>query len=254
MERIRNASKTRRVFFIAVPGRPDREHSVPRHWRYNPGSDQGIGLGTEKMSVVSYEVRPLFVEPFFRANIAGAIRPAQIEFIQRLKMVNNMENLISENLYLFEEPELKSIKDAVQEVLDIYAREVMCIPQRLYVTQSWSLTNNPNVGMHGHSHSNSVLSGSLYYCELPEPAANMIFTRHVSYQQIDLAPSRNGRNVYNTPINRVLPRQNDVILFSSRLTHMVEPNVSNQPRHAIAFNTFVKGKLGVYRDVSELEL
>jgi uncharacterized protein (TIGR02466 family) len=206
------------------------------------------------MPAISYEVRPLFVEPFFRANIAGAITPQQIEFIQKLRMVNNMENLISENLYIFEEPELKSIKDAVQEVLDIYAQEVMCISQRLYVTQSWSLTNNRNVGMHGHSHSNSVLSGSLYYCELPEPTANMIFTRHVSYQQIDLAPDRNKRNVYNTPVIGVTPKQNDVILFSSRLTHMVEPNLSNQPRHAIAFNTFVKGKLGVYRDVSELML
>src|SRR5258707_9374529 len=115
------------------------------------------------MRVISDEVHPLLVEPYLRANIAGAINPQQIEFIRNLKMVNNMENLISENLYIFEEPELKSIKDAIQEALDIYAREVMCIPQQLYVTQSWSLTCNPNVGMHGHSHSNSVLSGSLYY-------------------------------------------------------------------------------------------
>ena len=140
------------------------------------------------MPVVSHEVHPLFAEPYFRANIAGTITPKQIEFIQNLKMVNNMENLISENLYIFEEPELKSIKDTVQEVLDTYVRDVLCIPQRIYVTQSWSLTNKTNVGMHGHSHSNSILSGSLYYCELPSPPANMVFTRHVSYQQIDLPP------------------------------------------------------------------
>jgi uncharacterized protein (TIGR02466 family) len=206
------------------------------------------------MTVVSHEVHPMFAEPYFRANIAGTITPEQIAFIKGLKMVSNMENLISENLYIFEEPELKSIKDAVQEVLDIYARDVMCISQRLYVTQSWSLINNPNVGMHGHSHSNSILSGSLYYCELPSPPAGMIFTRHVTYQQIDLAPDSDRRNVYNSPITRVLPKLNDVILFSSRLTHMVEPNTSSQPRHAIAFNTFVKGKLGRYRDVSELAL
>lgn len=206
------------------------------------------------MTLVSHEVHPMFAEPYFRANISGVITAQQIAFIQGLKMVNNMENLISENLYIFEEPELRSIKDAVQEVLDIYARDVMCIPQRLYVTQSWSLTNNTNVGMHGHSHSNSILSGSLYYCEMPAPTANMVFTRHVSYQQIDLAPEPDKRNIYNSPINRLIPKQNDVILFSSRLTHMVEPNTSSQPRHSIAFNTFVKGKFGNYRDVSELVL
>jgi uncharacterized protein (TIGR02466 family) len=206
------------------------------------------------MTVVSHEVHPLFAEPFFRANIAGAITPKQIEYIKSLKMVQNMENQISENLYIFEEPELKSIKDAVQEVLDIYAREVMCIPQRLYVTQSWSLICNTNIGMHGHSHSNSVLSGSLYYCELPNPPGAMVFTRHVSYQQIDLPPDNAKRNIYNSPINRVIPKTNDVFLFSSRLTHLVEQNVSPQRRHSIAFNTFVRGKLGNYRAVTELEL
>ena len=210
--------------------------------------------GPDEMPIVSHEVYPLFVEPYFRANVAGTITPKQIAFIKNLKMVNNMENLISENLYIFEEPELRSIKDAVQDVLDIYAREVMCIPQKLYFTQSWSLTCNSQVGMHGHSHSNSVLSGSLYYCELPSPTASMIFTRHVSYQQIDLAPDASKRNIYNTPINRIIPKQDDIILFSSRLTHLVEQNASNEPRHSIAFNSFVKGKLGNYRDVSELVL
>lgn len=206
------------------------------------------------MPIVSHEVYPLFVEPYFRANIAGTITPAQIAFIKNLKMVNNMENLISENLYIFEEPELKSIKDAVQEVLDIYARDVLCIPQKLYVTQSWSLTCNSNVGMHGHSHSNSILSGSFYYCELPSPTSSMVFTRHVSYQQIDLAPDAGKRNIYNSPMNRLTPKQDDILLFSSRLTHLVEPNTSREPRHSIAFNTFVKGRLGNYRDVSELVL
>lgn len=196
------------------------------------------------MPVDSYSVNTLFVEPYFRANIASAITPAQIAFVQSLPMINNIDNLISETMQLFEEPEMKSIKDAVQDVLDIYAREVMCIPQRLYVTQSWSLMNMPNVGMHGHSHSNSVMSGSLYYCPVPQPPAKMIFTRHITYNQIDLPPEREARNVYNTPINWVTPAQNEVILFSSRLTHMVETNLSDQPRHAIAFNTFVKGKVG----------
>ena len=205
-------------------------------------------------AIVSHEVLPLFIEPFFRANIAGAIAPQQITWIKNLKMVQNVENLISENLYIFEEPEMRSIKDAVQEVLDVYARTVMCIPQRLYVTQSWSLISNSNVGMHGHSHSNSILSGSLYYCELPDPPGSMVFTRHFTYQQIDLPPDIAQLNLYNSPINRVTPKANDVFLFSSRLTHKVEPNVSPKRRYAIAFNTFVKGQLGNYRAVSDLKL
>ena len=206
------------------------------------------------MPIASQDVYPMFVEPYFRANIAGTITPQQIAFIKNLKMVNNPENMISENLYIFEEPELKSIKETVQEVLDIYARDVLCIPQKIYVTQSWSLVCMPNAGMHGHSHSNSILSGSLYYCELPDPPSSMVFTRHTSYQQIELPPEPGKRNIYNSPINRVTPRQDDILLFSSRLTHLVEQNKSGQPRHSIAFNTFVKGQLGDYRAVTELKL
>lgn len=206
------------------------------------------------MPVVSHEVHTLFAEPYFRANIAGSISPQQIAYIKSLKMVDNPENMISENLYIFEEPELKSVKDAIQELLDIYSRDVLCIPQQIYVTQSWSLICKSNMGMHGHSHSNSILSGSFYYCELPTPPAGMIFTRFDSYQQIDLPPDAQKRNIYNSPINRIVPKQNDVLLFSSRLTHMVEQNQSSQPRHSIAFNTFVKGTLGNMRAVTELKL
>ena len=206
------------------------------------------------MTSIDYEVQPLFAEPFLRADIGNAITNEQVEFIKNLKMVHNQQNLISENLYIFEEPELASIKEAVQEVLDIFAKEVMGIPQKLYVTQSWSLVNHPNVGMHGHSHSNSLISGSLYYTDLPAPVSNMIFDRHRTYQQLELTPERDKRNIFNTKMNVVTPQRNDLILFSSGLQHFVETNRSSEPRYSIAFNTFIKGKLGDYRDVSELTL
>lgn len=206
------------------------------------------------MPIAKHEVLPLFSEPIFRATLEGVISKEQVEFIKNLKMVRNQVNLISENLYIFELPELASIKKAVQEVLDLYAREVMGISQKLYVTQSWSLINPPGVGMHGHTHSNSLISGSLYYTDLPTPPSRMIFDRYSSYRQIEIWPEQGKVNIFNTTKNAVIPGRNDILLFSSHLQHMVEPNASNEPRHSIAFNTFVKGKLGDYRDVSELNL
>lgn len=206
------------------------------------------------MTIQNTDVQPLFAEPFMRADISHAITPEQVSYIKNLRMVVNRTNLISENLYIFEEPELGSIKEAVQEALDVFARDVMGISQKLYVTQSWSLINKPNVGMHGHSHSNSIVSGSLYYCDLPNPPSNMIFDRHRTYQQLELRPESDKQNIYNTPLNVVTPRAGEVILFSSGLQHFVEANQSSEPRYSIAFNTFIKGKLGDYRDVSELTL
>lgn len=202
----------------------------------------------------NHEIQALFAEPFFRANVADEITPDQIEYIKKLKMVRNQTNLISENLYIFEEPELASIKAVIQDALDYYAKEVLGIPQRLVVTQSWSLINEPGVGMHSHSHSNSVVSGSLYYCDIPQPSSKMVFERHSSYQQLQLLPEAERRNLYNTQVNVMEPKAGEVFLFSSRLQHFVEANTSNQPRYSIAFNSFVKGTLGNFRDVSELKI
>lgn len=204
------------------------------------------------MATLKYEVAPLFAEPYFRTNISDAISKDQIKFIKNLEMVSNQQNKISENLYIFNEPELASIAKAVQEALDVYAAEVMGIKQKIVPTQSWALTNEPGIGMHGHSHSNSIVSGSLYYCDLPQPVANMIFDRHRSYQQLQLDPAHDKQNIFNARMNVVTPKKGDLVLFSSGLQHFVEPNQSNQTRYSIAFNTFIRGRLGDYRDVSEL--
>jgi uncharacterized protein (TIGR02466 family) len=206
------------------------------------------------MTIINYDIQPLFATPYLRADVGHAISSEQIEFINNLKMVKNRDNYISENLYIFEEPILKSIADVVQEVLDTYASKVLGIPQKIYVTQSWSLMNQSNVGMHSHAHSNSLVSGSLYYTDLPEPVSRVIFDRHVMYQRLELAPDVDKANLYNTPTNVITPKSKEVLLFPSDINHAIEPNDSTEPRRAIAFNCFIKGKLGNYRDVSELYL
>ncbi len=206
------------------------------------------------MKNMDFKVEPLFAEPLFRTNISSAISDDQVRFIQDLKMVQNQTNLISEDLYIFNRPELASIAEAVQDALNTYAAEVIGISQSLYVTQSWSLINRPGVGMHGHTHSNSIASGSLYYTQLQSPAANMIFDRHRTYQQIQLRPESQKTNIYNAPYRVVSPAQGDLLLFASDLQHLVEPNSSNSDRHSIAFNSFVKGTLGDFRNVSQLKL
>ena len=206
------------------------------------------------MKARAFDVKPLFAEPYFKTNIADAIMPEQERFVRDLAMLDNQVNRISEELYLLARPEMESVAAAVQEALDAFASEVMGISARLEVTQSWSLTNPPGVGMHGHTHSNSLVSGSLYYTDLPDPPGNMIFERHNAYRQLEIGVNDDKQNIYNAPRNAVVPAKGDLVLFSSALQHYVETNNSGIDRHSIAFNTFVRGKIGSFRDVSELEL
>lgn len=204
------------------------------------------------MAVATFEVQPLFATPIVRADLSSAITPEQVEYVKNLKMVRNRDNLISEDLYIFRHPELKGISDAVDAALTRYARDVMGIEQDLVVTQSWALMNPPGIGMHSHSHSNSMVSGSLYYHSLPAPVSRVFFDRNAMYQRIELLPVPERRNIFNTNINVVEPREGEVLLFPSEINHMIEANGAGEPRRAIAFNAFVKGTIGDYRDVSQL--
>lgn len=212
------------------------------------------GGAAGKGNAREFTVKPLFAEPYFVTNIADAITPEQVKYLQGLTMIENQVNQISEELYLFNRPEMKSIRRAVDEALATFAGEVMGIAQKLEVTQSWTLINPPGVGMHGHTHSNSVVSGSLYYAPMPDPPGNMIFERHNHYRQLELPVAPEKTNIYNSPRNAIVPKQGDLVLFSSSLQHYVEPNQSSQDRYSIAFNSFVRGTIGSFRDVSELRL
>ena len=74
------------------------------------------------------------------------------------------------------------------------------------------------------------------------------------YQRLQMDPVKERQNLYNTPANVLVPKSKEVILFPSDINHMIEANESDQPRRAIAFNAFVTGKIGDYRDVCELYL
>ena len=118
---------------------------------------------------------------------------------------------------------------------------------KAYITQSWSLINMPGQGMHEHSHSNSIISGSYYFNDLPEPGSDMVFNRYVGNQiPIKLNLDEDKQNQYNTMDVAVRMEKHDLLMFPSDISHYVDNNMSDKPRHSIAFNAFVKGQLGEY--------
>jgi len=82
----------------------------------------------------------------------------------------------------------------------------------------------------------------------------MIFDRHRTYQQLQLTPVVDKRSLYNTQINAIEPKGGEILLFSSSLQHFVEANQSQNDRYSIAFNSFIRGQLGDFRDVSEVTI
>ena len=59
------------------------------------------------MALKNTKIDTLFAEPMFRADISDAITPEQVEHIQTLPMVENQTNLISQDKYIFQQPQTR---------------------------------------------------------------------------------------------------------------------------------------------------
>ena len=148
--------------------------------------------------MIDFNVIPLFPKAFYRSYI-DVLTEDEKQFIRDLEMKQNIFNLMSINQYILNEPPLSKLNDMIHLHINHYAREIMGIDNEIYVTQSWSLINLPGASMHPHAHSNSIISGSYYYDDLPEPGSYMVFERNPGNQSYIKFNVKNERqNEFNT--------------------------------------------------------
>ena len=99
-----------------------------------------------------------------------------------------------------------------------------------------------NINPHGgtnqaHTHSENIFSGVFFiktpkdcgHLVFPHPASN--FNYHFHWKVIE------NYNQNNSSFCKHLPQENKMVLFPSYALHYVEPNLSNEDRISIAFNT-----------------
>ena len=110
------------------------------------------------------------------------------------------------------------------------------------VTQSWLNYNLPGTSHHKHSHSNSIVSGVVYF-QTDENTGNLNLYRPGS-QSRQLHDEVTNWNSYNYEYVYFVPKVGNIFLFPSTLPHSVEENKSTISRISLSFNTFYKGTFG----------
>ena len=190
-----------------------------------------------------YDVYPLFPRPLYRSKVDVGV---DVDFILSQEMRDNNTNLMSINQNLLSETRLEKLYLEITKHLNFFLSEFLGAKNcEAYITQSWSLFNMPGHGMHEHSHSNSLISGSYYFTDMPKPDSDMVFNRYTGNQMpLKFSLDEEKINEYNTMDVSVKVEKHDVIIFPSDISHYVADNLSNSPRHSIAFNAFVRGQLG----------
>ena len=193
---------------------------------------------------------PLFSIPVFHIIDSGfRCSEKELRSIDNLSYLSSKKNtcLLTKNVNLFKLNYFSRIKNECEKNLKYYTKEVLCIKQDFYITNSWITKKSLKSGYkehHSHNHPNSIFSGVLYLkVEDGEnqklflsgkPGFLDAFDFDYYYSDFNMFNSRN----YWLPIN-----VGSCIIFPSQVTHYVEEIETEGERIVMGFNCFVKGKL-----------
>tara|TARA_R110000796_G_scaffold60057_1_gene138620 strand:- start:1975 stop:2601 length:627 start_codon:yes stop_codon:yes gene_type:complete len=201
-----------------------------------------------------WKVHGIFATPIYVSHLDRSFTKKEKQFVENSKKdaYANLGNYISKDKYVLNKPSFSNLKKDLLKQVDNYSKEVICPENKikLNITQSWLNYTTKNQYHHEHSHSNSFLSGVLYIKANPE-LDKIHFHKDVSK---GLNIKTKNFNSYNAPEWIFNTGDSMVILFPSYLVHSVKFKTEDNERISLAFNVFVKGKIGDYHSITELVL
>ncbi len=193
---------------------------------------------------------PLFSAPVYINNVVDFEKPdiRALEYTNRLPTGETFHFLTSTDKNVLERPAFEQARAIVLKELDFYTREVLAVSKEIefYITNSWVNVHGRGDQAGAHMHNNSLISGVLYLKAL-EKSGDIVFHRDV-HSLVPFPPALDldmeSFNVYNCKSWGHKPKTGDICLFPSVVSHSVDPNDSAEERVSLAFNVFVRGRIG----------
>ena len=206
------------------------------------------------MKKKEFKIEGLFPTPIYFSKLNRNFNKKELNSFKEERKQSHkiVGNLISNNKYILNKPVFSSLKKELDSKVKEYFDKILCITDDVkpYITQSWLNYTETDQYHHKHAHPNSVLSGVLYV-NTDEKYDKIKFFNE-SYKQIKLEVK--NYNIWNSDSWWFPVKTGELILFPSSLTHMVETKEGNNTRISLAFNVFVKGKIGLFHSATELIL
>lgn len=199
------------------------------------------------------QINQLFPIPVAFFNLDRKLTKKELKFVNDQPQRSNMGNTSSEDNYIVEKNELKSLKEFFTQSANHYFQEIYqpSTAVNLRVTQSWANYTNPGQYHHKHAHPNSIVSGVFYVQS--NPGKDRIYFYKSGYNQIKFKIA--NWNLFNSESWWFDAVEGQLILFPSSLEHMVQTVEDDEvTRISIAFNTFPVGILGDNLELTELML
>ena len=200
-------------------------------------------------------IHSIFPTPIYFSHLEREFTSSELKFVDEIKKNGsqiNYGNITSINNYILNEKPFFNIKKELNLRIKEYFDKIICSSNGItpYITQSWLNYTDKDQYHHKHFHPNSLVSGVLYI-NSDEKFDKIKFFKS-EYDRIVLEVKE--FNLFNSTSWFFSVKTGDIILFPSSLTHMVETKEGDNTRVSLAFNVFIKGKIGSNISLNEITL
>ena len=199
-------------------------------------------------------INGIFPTPIYISKINRKLTPEELFFIDKIKLdvFKNIGHTTSNDNYILNNKVFKNLKKDLYLRVQDYYNKIICSDNKItpYITQSWLNYTETNQYHHSHEHPNSLVSGVFYINCFEQFDKIKFFNR----QYKTIRPETKEWNIWNSETWSFPVKTGDIILFPSSLTHMVETKEGTNTRISLAFNVFIKGKIGNDKELTELNL
>jgi len=204
--------------------------------------------------MIEATINGIFPTPVYMSKLDRELTSKELSFIDNTKLdtYNNEGNKTSNENYILNNEEFKSLKEELDARVQDYFNKVISPSNNIkpYITQSWLNYTETNQYHHKHQHPNSLISG-VFYINCNEEHDKIKFFND---KYLSIKPEIKDWNIWNSDTWWFSVKTGDVILFPSSLTHMVETKQGDNTRISLAFNVFIKGTVGNNKNLTELIL
>ena len=202
-------------------------------------------FGLFSTPVVSFEMNRDFTEEELDSVISYSenIRPG---------LMGN-RTTVEENV--LDNPNLSDIRKFVNESLDWYVKNIQKPKNEfeVYLTQSFVNLIGDGQGHHSHTHPNSYLSGVLYI-QANQDNDSITFLGEPSACSKFFSLPAEDFNVFNSHRWSMPVWTGRLLIFPSHVPHEVNTVNNSYERISLAFNTFIRGEIGMREEYSFLSL
>ena len=199
-------------------------------------------------------INGIFPTPIYISKLNRDLTNKELSFIDKTKLdvYKNQGNATSNDNYILNQKIFQNLKKDLYLKIQDYFDKIISPSNTItpYITQSWLNYTETNQYHHKHQHANSLISG-VFYINCDNKFDKIKFFND-KYQTIK--PEIKDYNIWNSETWWFSVKTGDIILFPSSLSHMVETKQGTNTRISLAFNVFIKGKIGDNKSITELIL